>query len=129
MPTDWSLIRAMMAAAIDTCEQLEAMGYAERHRDRAAGLNGAGSVHDYVVSAWTLPENLRYRIIRERHDQRADLPYVPESARIMNAMAAACGELVGASKAQPAQAALLQMIDWYRNHAIPDLKEAITGTE
>ncbi len=29
MPTDWNLIREMMAAAIDACEQIEAAGYTE----------------------------------------------------------------------------------------------------
>jgi hypothetical protein len=33
-----------------------------------------------MVSAWILPENLRYQIIRDRHESGVDLPYVPEAA-------------------------------------------------
>jgi hypothetical protein len=126
MTTDWNTVRAMMACAIDTCEQLESMGYRERHRDLRIDVGGqAVSVQEFLVSAWTYPENLRYAIIRERHDRGADLPYVPEAARILMAMAAACAELVGASEAQPAANSVRQMIGWYHDHAVPRLRQAI----
>src|ERR1700738_4540920 len=76
MPTDWNLIREMMAAAIDSCEQIEAAGYSEQDRDLTIDVSGQTiSVHEFMVGAWTLPENLRYRIIRDRQDKSIDLPY------------------------------------------------------
>lgn len=69
----------------------------------------------------------RYQIIRARHDEGADLPYVPEASRIMNAMSAACGELIGGSHAVSANAAIREMIAWYRSHALPHLKQAIAS--
>jgi hypothetical protein len=81
MPTDWNLIREMMAAVIDSCEQIEAAGYTEPDRDLTVDISGQKvSVQEFMVSAWTLPENLRYRIIRDRHDKGVDLPYIPEIA-------------------------------------------------
>lgn len=126
MKTDWDLVRSMMATAIDACEAIETMGYEEAHRDIAidAGL-GRVTVFDYMVSAWTFPETLRYQIIRERHDAGTDLPYIPEFARIIVAMAQASAELIGAKESAPAQAALHQMMGWYREHALPDLQQAI----
>ncbi len=40
-----------------------------------------------MISAQTMPEDLRYRIIRERYDKSADAPYVPDAARIIVRMA------------------------------------------
>jgi hypothetical protein len=109
--TDWNTVRAMMACAIDVCEQLERAGYREAHRDlRVAVAGQTVSVQDILVSAWTMPENLRYAIIRDRHDRGADLAYVPETARILGATAAACGELLGAAEAMPAAEQIRQMI-------------------
>ncbi|WP_155255685.1 hypothetical protein [Bradyrhizobium elkanii] len=82
MPTDWNLIREMMAAVIDSCEQIEATGYTERDRDVTVDISGRKvSVQEFMVSAWTLPENLRYWIIRDRHDKGVDLPYIPDVSR------------------------------------------------
>lgn len=81
MKTDWNLIREMMAAAIDSCEKMEALDYTEAQRAKLVQINGNDvSVQDIVTSAWTYPESLRYQIIRQRHDANADLPYVPEAA-------------------------------------------------
>ena len=99
MKTDWNLIRDMIGAAIDACERIEAAGYSESDRDATVDIGGQRvSVHDFLVSAWTLPENLRYQIIRERHVQVANLAYVPETARILVATAQASIELIGAAK-------------------------------
>lgn len=126
MKTDWDVIRSMMATAIDACEAIEAMGYEEAHRDIAIDVGSHRvTVFEYMISAWTLPESLRYQIIRERHDAGADLPYVPEFARIIVAMAQASAELIGAKDSAPAQAALQQMMAWYRDHALPGLQQAI----
>jgi hypothetical protein len=78
-----------------------------------------------MVSAWTLPENLRYRIIRDRHDKGIDLPYVPEAARVIIRMAEACSELIGAGRANPAEQEAHAAIQWYRAHAVPRVQQAI----
>ncbi|SRR5258706_5486507 len=134
MKTDWNLVRAMMQVAIDTCEQVETLGY--REQDRGASVEVAGqrvSVFDILTSAWTAPENLRHQIIRERHDMGADLPYLPETARIVMNMAQACAELIGGQEAAPADAATRKMICWYSDHAVPRIQKALeahrpTGT-
>jgi hypothetical protein len=126
MTTDWNLIRDMMNAAIDACERVEAAGYTES--DRCATINVQGrkvSVHDFLISAWTLPENIRYQIIRERHDKGANLPYVPEAARILIAMAQASAELIGAGTVAPAGNEVRSMVSWYGNHAAPHIEQAI----
>ncbi|MCK1544311.1 hypothetical protein IVB12_20705 [Bradyrhizobium sp. 179] len=126
MPTDWNLIREMMAAVIDSCEQIEAAGYTEQDRDLTVDVSGQKvSIHELMVSAWTLPENLRYRIIRDRHDKGVDLPYMPEATRIIVRMAEACSELIGAGEAKPAEAEARSAIQWYRAHAVPRVRQAI----
>ncbi len=126
MKTDWNLIREMMGAAIDACERIEAAGYSENDRDATIAVGGQQvSVHDFLVSAWTLPENLRYQIIRERHDQAADLPYVPEAARVLVAMAQASAELINAGDTSPAGDDIQKLIQWFGNHAAPGIERAI----
>jgi hypothetical protein len=78
MKTDWRLIREVLNAAIDNCERLEQAGYAEEHRNRSVQINGQPvSVRDFLISAWTLPENARYEVIRARHDKDLDLSHHP----------------------------------------------------
>ncbi|WCA60509.1 hypothetical protein G6M16_015125 [Agrobacterium tumefaciens] len=94
MKTDWTSIRGMLNAAIDACERIEALRYAETDREATTDIGGQEvSVHDFLVSAWTYPEKLRYQIIRERHDTGVDLPYVPETSRILLAMSQAARRL------------------------------------
>ena len=65
--TYWNLIREMMAAVIDSFEQFEAAGYTELDRSLTVDISGKKvSIYEIMVSAWTLPENLRYRIIRRK---------------------------------------------------------------
>ena len=127
MKTDWKLIRDMMNAAIDTCERVEACGYKEDDRDATTEVGGQlVSVQDVFVSAWTYPETMRYRIIRDRHDSGTDLAYVPETARILIAMAQACGELIGTEVDQlPVGDELRKMIDWFETHAPSTIENAI----
>ncbi|MCZ7450230.1 hypothetical protein O8B93_21835 [Agrobacterium rhizogenes] len=126
MKTDWNLIREMMSVAIDACERIEVVGYAENDRDATIDVKGQQiSVHDFLVSAWTLPENLRYQIIRERHDQATDLPYVPEAARVLVVMAQASAELIGAGDTTPTGDGIQKMIQWFENHATPGVEQAI----
>jgi hypothetical protein len=118
MRTDWNLIREMIAVVIDSFEQIEAAGYTEQHRDLMIDVaeNRNVSVYELMVSAWTLPEKLRYRIIRDRHDKGADLPYIPEAARALVRMAEASAELIGGRETRPAAAELESVIQWYRAH-------------
>lgn len=127
MQTDWTLIRDMMKAAIDACERIEASGYKETDRDAAISVNGHMiSVQDLIASAWTYPENVRYKIIRQRHDEGSDLPYVPEAARILVAMAQAAVELIGAGSHEPPGAdETRKMILWFGGHAAPGIEQAI----
>ncbi|MGF6634791.1 hypothetical protein [Paraburkholderia sp. MM6662-R1] len=130
METDWKLIRDVINSAIDSCESLEQAGYAEQHRGRTVEVNGQRvSVQDFLVSAWTLPENARYEVIRQRHEQGLDQPYVPESARILTAVIAACAELIGAGEAPPGGDMVHGMANWYRNHFDPKVKHAIAAEE
>lgn len=127
MATDWSLIRDMMNTAIDSCERFEKAGYAEKHRDLHVDVDGHSvSIYEFMISAWTYPENIRYQIIRERHDCDDDAAYVPEAARIVTAMAAACSELIGA-KSSPGKPEIQQMLRWYREHAVPAIEPVITA--
>lgn len=129
MATDWNLIRELMAAVIDSCEQIEAAGYTEQDRSLTVDVSGQTvSLQEFMTSAWTLPENLRYQIIRDRHGKGADFPYIPEAARVMVAMAEACSELVGAGEAQPAEAEARSAIQWYRAHAVPHILRAIAAS-
>ncbi|CAN7736007.1 hypothetical protein LJR029_004977 [Caballeronia sp. LjRoot29] len=129
METDWQLVREVLNAAIDSCERLELSGYVEERRGRSVAVNGQPvSVQEFLVSAWTLPENTRYAVIRQRHEKGLDSPYVPESARIIMAVAAACAELVGAGKNPPGGDQMQAMADWYRNHFDPNVKRAIASS-
>jgi len=127
MKTDWNLVREMIGAAIDVCERIEATGYTETDRDAVVNVEGQEvSVHDFLVSAWTLPETVRYSIIRQRHDDGNDLFYVPETARIIVATAKAAAELIGSGGPEaPASGDTHKMIDWFRNRAAPGIEKAI----
>ena len=126
MTTDWKLIRETMNAAIDSCERLERAGYAERHRDLKVDVRGRPvSIYEFMVSAWTMPENARYEIVRQRHEKGIDVPYIPESARILTAVAAACAELVGAGETPSVGDPARGMIRWYRNHFDPNVERTI----
>ncbi|WP_018183797.1 hypothetical protein [Kaistia granuli] len=126
MTTDWNQIRAMMNAAIDACERIEASGYGPADRDATIAVNGQEvSVGDILASAWTYPENLRYAILRARHEAGADLDYRPETARILVAMAEVGAELIGAGETRPAECDIHAMIGWFRDHATPSLERAI----
>ncbi|WP_231949383.1 hypothetical protein [Herminiimonas arsenitoxidans] len=128
MKTDWNLVREMMAVAIDSCEEFEKSGYAETYRELTVPINDFEiSLQEIMVSACTYPELLRYQIIRERHDKQLDIPYIPEQARILMGMAAACAELIGAADARVAETQIKNMIDWYSDIAVPNVQRAINA--
>jgi hypothetical protein len=128
MKTDWNTIRGMMNAAIDACERIEASQYKEKDRDATVDVNGQlVSVQDLLVSAWTYPERLRYQIIRDRHDAKADVPYIPETARILLAMSQAAAELIDAGEVKPAKDAISKMIAWFEDHLSPNIEAAVAS--
>ena len=77
---------------------------------------------DLVTSAWVMPENLRYQIIRERHDRDDNLAYTRETSRVIVAMAQAAGELVEAKTSTPAADQIQRAIRWYDESATPTIK-------
>ncbi|UYZ09014.1 hypothetical protein CFBP5507_14910 [Agrobacterium salinitolerans] len=51
----------MLNVVIDACERVEALHYAEADREATIDIGGQKvSVHDFLVSALTYPEKLRY---------------------------------------------------------------------
>ncbi|UXT39775.1 hypothetical protein FY137_00655 [Agrobacterium tumefaciens] len=127
MKTDWNSIRDMLNAAVDACERIETLRYGETDREATTDIGGQKvSVHDFLVSAWIYPEKLRYQIIRERHDTGVDLPYVPETSRILLAMSQAAIELVDAGEVTPAKPDIQKMIDWFEEDLVRGIERAIT---
>ncbi|MDQ0423173.1 hypothetical protein J2045_004225 [Peteryoungia aggregata LMG 23059] len=126
--TDWALVRRMMLASIDFCEEVETAGYRETDRGATTVVNGqAVSVQDVLTSAWTYPETMRYAIIRKRHEANDDLAYVPETARVMTAMAAACAELCGAKPGTGEAVGMSDMLRWFETHAGETLRAALAA--
>ncbi|MFT3813025.1 MAG: hypothetical protein QM740_06560 [Acidovorax sp.] len=127
MATDWNLVRSMLNTAIDACEEIEAAGYSESHRGLMLS-NGRSTVYELMVSAWTMPESMRYEIVRARHDAGSAAPYVPESARILVNMAQAAAELVGAPTPESIADPVRGMVGWY-GQVIPELRAAIESSD
>ncbi|MNL81926.1 hypothetical protein D3C87_2091720 [compost metagenome] len=50
---------------------------------------------------------------------------MPETARILLAMAQASAELIGAGKTAPADIGIQAMIQWFGSHAAPGIERAI----
>lgn len=119
-----------MNTAIDACERIERSGYSEANRDVTIQINEhTVSLHDLLVSASTYPEHMRYCIIRERHDLNANLPYVPETARILQNMAAVAAELVDTADRTPANQKLRDMITWYHDHLPTSVEKALNASK
>lgn len=126
MATNWQTIRELMLTAIDFAEAVESKGFSEEDRSIIVQANGRSiSLYDLMVSAHTLPEALRYHIIRQRHDKGADAAYISDFARIMRSMGDACAELVGAADSKPADKQIRETISWYRNYALPLIEKAL----
>lgn len=134
MTTDWALIREVMNAVIDACEATERLELPET--DRALPTGSGANVFDVLTSAWTYPENLRYAVIRARHDLAEDAPYRSELTRALTQAAEACGELVGATRLQQPSnavgardgiaAGMRALSIWYRTQMVPQLTQAAT---
>lgn len=117
-----------MNAAIDACETIEANGYPGIEKTATVDVNGQKvSVQDYLTSAWTYPENIRYQIIHARHEADKALHFVPETARVLVAMAHASAELIGADSSTLANERIRNMILWFEKHLPEGLKAATAG--
>ncbi|MGI4861362.1 MAG: hypothetical protein ACRYHA_31430 [Janthinobacterium lividum] len=125
--TDWNTVREAMNAAIDSCERLEQLGYRKEHRGLTVDVDGQPiSVYEFLVSAWSMPELVKYHVIRQRHDAKTGLPYVPETARILTSAVAACAEVIGADGDASVEAPMRGMTKWYLDHFIPHIEKALT---
>ncbi|NIE63144.1 hypothetical protein F3J17_04585 [Burkholderia sp. Ax-1719] len=126
MKTDWALIRAVINTAIDSCEALEDVGYSETDREKVIDVGGRSiSVQDFLVSGWTIAEDVRYQVIRERHERGEDRRYIPETSRILVAVTEACAELVSGGQDPAGGDAARRMAEWFREHFDPNIKSAI----
>jgi hypothetical protein len=125
-PTDWDQIRNVLSAAIDFCEQLETLGYSEQARVRSALINGTNvSAFEVVTSAWSIAEATRYAVIRSRHDTNNDLPYPPETARIISAAAGVCAELVHSDGKLAAAAGIDRLTTWLKSDGVKALEATL----
>ena len=116
--------------AIDACERIEAIDSSLLDKNDTVDVNGQKvSARDFLTSAWTYPENIRYQIIHARHEAGEDLHYVPEAARILVAMAQASAELIGTDASKPANESIRRMICWFDEHLPEGLKAAIAGQD
>jgi hypothetical protein len=54
MTTDWKRIRDLMAAVIDTCEDIEPSGYGEGDREHTVALRGQvkGRPDKLIAAVW-----------------------------------------------------------------------------
>ncbi len=124
--TDWDQIRNVFITAIDFCEQLEALGYSEDARTQSALINGKNvSAFEVVTSAWSIAEATRYAVIRSRHETDNDLPYVPETARIIAAAAGVCAELVHSDRKISAAAGIDRLTIWLKTEGVKALEATL----
>lgn len=129
MRTDWNLIRKVLTAAVDACEAAEALGLREADREVSTGPDDV-TVFEVWTSARTLPENLLLEVVRARHELDDDLPYIPDSTRVLERVGQLCGGLVGADSLDHARDGVTirqsveQMCGWYERVMIPRLAAA-----
>ena len=124
--TDWDRIRNVFAAAIDFCEQMEVLGYSEDARTQSALINGSEvSAREVVTSAWSIAEATRYAVIRSRHVTDNDLPYMPETARIITAAAGVCAELVHSDGKLAPSAGIDHLTTWLKSDGLKALEATL----
>ena len=140
MSTDWKQVRSLINAAIDACETYENLDPTEEDRELELSV-GEVKLFDLMTSAYTFAENTRYSIILTRHRGGFDNRYVPEAARIIQAVTNAAIELVGAApgmtsgRASPSlqekesrqelKMEVDAMIGWYRDYFSVELRRAL----
>ena len=124
MKTDWQMIRELMNSVIDACEAVENLDLSADERDTPLATSPA-NVWDAIQSSWIYPENVRYEVIRARHQLENDKHFTPESARALVNAAHVCAEMIGAGEAQPIQNSVKKLAQWYPNHLVPQVTNAI----
>ena len=124
MKTDWQLVRELMNSVIDACEAVENLDLTPNDHDTPLATSPA-NVWDALQSSHIYPENVRYEIIRVRHDMENDKDFTPESARALVNAAKVCAELVGAGEAQPIQEPVRKLAHWYSAHMVPQISNAV----
>lgn len=145
METNWQLIRRVLNTAVDACEAVEKTGVTEANRGDSFEVNGvtSGTMWDYLQSGWVAPENLRYAIIRARHELGEDKPYTNELSRIMEEVGYLSAEMVGARDTQTRvrnvgspfkeEASIEEMVEelcnWYEQALIPAVAEIMAQSE
>ena len=89
-------------------------------------LNGNNvSAFEVVTSAWSMAEATRYAVIRSGHDTDNDLPYVPDTARIIAAAAGVCAELVHSGGNVSAAAGIDRVTTWLKRDGIHALQATL----
>lgn len=124
MKTDWQLIRELMNSVIDACEAVETLDITEDERSTPLAANPA-NVWDAIQSSWIYPENIQYEVIRIRHELENDKHYTPEAARALVNAAKVCAELIEAGEAHPIQYPVKRLAQWYPNHMVSQVTNAI----
>ncbi|MGC9346516.1 MAG: hypothetical protein ACP5JG_00130 [Anaerolineae bacterium] len=147
MKTDWQLIRDVMNATIDACEELEALEVTAQEKGdpqaRWGDYETGVSVGDFFDRFWRYPEGSQRDIIRLRSRLGiGDQKYYSEFARALINTAAACAEIIGVSQedldrqdegfeshcgsAGTSIRYQLERIGWiYENWMIPEVTDAI----
>ena len=140
MKTDWNLIRELMNAAIDSCEQVENLDVSVSERAAFNVINNQRvTVWEYLQSAWIYPENSSYFITRARHVLGENKPFTPELARTLQGAALFCSELIGATKLdipvrdvnphssgeKSIRRLALDLVEWYKNDFVSGVQKAI----
>ncbi len=129
-PTDWNQIRNVFAAAIDFCEQLETLGYSEDARPGAVGGDqweecvGVRGRHERLIGC--RGHARCRRSVTTRHDTNNDLPYVPETARIIAAAAGVCAEFVHSDKKISSSAGIDRLTTWLGSDGVKALRATLT---
>ena len=101
--TDWQLIREVLNATIDACEELETLDLSAAEKgDHRAGLGDyedGVAVGDFLTRFWQYPEGVQRDIvrIRARLDDN-DQKHYSEYARALINTAMACAEAIGLSR-------------------------------
>jgi hypothetical protein len=125
MKTDWQLIRELMNSVIDACEAVENLGITATECVTPLAASPA-IVRDALQSSWIYPKNVRYEVVRIRHQLENDKHFTQESERALVNAAKVCAELIGAGEAQPIRNSVRKLAQWYPTHMVPQITNAIT---
>ena len=143
MRSNWKLIRELVNAAIDSCELAESLDIKDEEWPATMKVKERDvSAWDFLQSSWRYPENLRDCLVRARHGLGEDRKYTDELQRTLTLTGMLAAELVGLEKfsqpvlgvdpyhpdqAQSAQHLVQGLIDFHRQHLIPNLPKLISS--